>query len=985
MEGAAPGIESIQAAADVEAALRDFYRELPKWIRRAAARAEDLRDLATRPQRLQELAQLFRGLRYVDPRNANALEGINPHGTLVLDALYDHFVWQRERLLLARADAPAIETDYLTGAAEAYRELATRIGGRPRLAPLAPGSVAIDGPSAVSLAPGEQNPVDFSFRNIGSHPLAMWLVVQYDPEELQLAVPTGQAIYAQHELTANPRQEPGFQSTAELLPRHSGADWPKSRFTIRGKTLTNASLHQSIVGLPPLAPPEYRGGMSGASPPEYRGGMKRIVACLLPLYSGGARGGSWTTAVVSTNREKRFRAGSGYPPRPDTLSQPRTLDLPPGEAVRLSLRVQQSRPSAQPPAFIVKAIACVDGELIEYVRHRVDVELPTREPIELQIFARPGLWSDTDGSLVLHPFPNRSTTFQFRLRNLTPQDRSVEVLILGSDRSPPAEFPRGALAAADAVRILERFEPTRVLVSRFSTLLPRGGQPVVVAPPPPDAAKGSAQDGAEKQATNQPTVAASGGQESPADPLPNTLLCVVTDANSGRQIIRQIRCEVQRPRRFLRPRVGYDPVRERIDVRIGPIDPELLPDGTVQVEVESIGAVPPGTQFRLKAEITPQQPEVHLYTNMPAARGRVVSLQLHVDGYPRAFTYDVSCWELADDIPEQTHRMDVRITGLPGGAVYLAPAAKIPVQVEVDAPAGSFVDGDDMLLVGIDQDRDRELIDDPCLTLHTDRQVRLFLQEIAPDGTWTVRSEAGDFLLDLPTATTRSGRMSALAQLSVASKTVWSEPQPLVLDGLPPRVIQPRLKPGADVPLGGELEVSVLASDDDLSGVAKVETAFDLQQTGKFAEEPKPVEAKQDATTGAWVAKLPTAGLSAGAYRLLLRATDRVGNEGNYETLSVRILSADESASAAVSQVSGTVLYGQQPIAGAELTLTAEKIAIPAVKSNDQGVFLFPKVPPGKYQLTARGLVHNKYRNAEAEIDVGVPPALAIVRELKLQ
>ena len=33
--------------------------------------------------------------------------------------------------------------------------------------------------------------------------------------------------------------------------------------------------------------------------------MTRIVACPPPLYSGGARGGSWTTAVVSTNREKR--------------------------------------------------------------------------------------------------------------------------------------------------------------------------------------------------------------------------------------------------------------------------------------------------------------------------------------------------------------------------------------------------------------------------------------------------------------------------------------------------------------------------------------------------------------------------------------------------------------------------------------------------------------------------------------------------------
>ena len=64
----------------------------------------------------------------------------------------------------------------------------------------------------------------------------------------------------------------------------------KSLFTIRGETLTNASLHHSIVDEPPLAPPEYRGGGHAT------------LLFYPPLYSWGSRG-SWTTAVVSTNRE----------------------------------------------------------------------------------------------------------------------------------------------------------------------------------------------------------------------------------------------------------------------------------------------------------------------------------------------------------------------------------------------------------------------------------------------------------------------------------------------------------------------------------------------------------------------------------------------------------------------------------------------------------------------------------------------------------
>ena len=110
------------------------------------------------------------------------------------------------------------------------------------------------------------------------------------------AAATGRALVARNCRRCIAESSRGVRAQVSFVRRKRLAckSATKSRFTIRVKTLTNASLHKSIVGLPPLAPPEYRGGGHAT------------ILFIPPLYSGGARGGSWTTAVVSTNREKRF-------------------------------------------------------------------------------------------------------------------------------------------------------------------------------------------------------------------------------------------------------------------------------------------------------------------------------------------------------------------------------------------------------------------------------------------------------------------------------------------------------------------------------------------------------------------------------------------------------------------------------------------------------------------------------------------------------
>jgi hypothetical protein len=341
---------------------------------------------------------------------------------------------------------------------------------------------------------------------------------------------------------------------------------------------------------------------------------------------------------------------------------------------------------------------------------------------------------------------------------------------------------------------------------------------------------------------------------------------------------------------------------------------------------------------------------------------------------------------LTTDIPEKSDLMDVRITGLPNGIVYQAPAGNIPVRFEVDAPRGAFESDEDVLYIGYDLDRDRELNDEPRIALHTDRQAELFLDRLSPAGRLTISSQVGDFEQELPSVPIRSSRVGVLAELSVAGRVKWSNIVELVIDGQPPRVYQPRLRPGPELPPGTEAELSVLATDDDLSGVAKVEATIDLEGSNEFGGANKPVPAKQDPESGVWVAKLPTKELATGVHRLLVRATDQVDNVSDATTLSIRVLSSESAESAGLNRIPGVVFYGQEPVADAEVKLvSAEGKPLSTTLTSAQGAFEFTEVAPGKYKVFARGLLRNKYRTAEADVDVAAPPAQVDLQELRLR
>jgi hypothetical protein len=367
----------------------------------------------------------------------------------------------------------------------------------------------------------------------------------------------------------------------------------------------------------------------------------------------------------------------------------------------------------------------------------------------------------------------------------------------------------------------------------------------------------------------------------------------------------------------------------------------------------------------------------------------VVTLALSVDDYPRAIYYRVPVSGETSDIPEDLDLLAVRIAALPEGAIYKPPVAAIPVRLAVDAPASILKSPPLRIEAGLDRNRDRELIGDETVLLKTDRQVTASLAGLGKAGELLIDARVEDLLVELPATGLTGERVNVLAHAILGDREAWSPPVEAVIDGQPPKVTSVALRPATNVLLGEPVHVSALADDFGLSGVSRIEAAFDIDRSGAFGPTTKAIPGTL-ADDGRWSATVPTAGLGRGNYSILVRAIDRAGNEGSPARASIRVQTKEDAEASTAQQntadLTGVVSYGSEPQAGVVVRLYADTgTPLPKTKgkgksktppppplaqatTDAQGKFTIPKVAPGKYTVVAENLVHNRYRTAEAKI-----------------
>lgn len=692
-----------------------------------------------------------------------------------------------------------------------------------------------------------------------------------------------------------------------------------------------------------------------------------------------------------------------YPLRPDLASLPPSLMIPAGASTVLPLAIERIPGTSGPARLVVKAV--VDGQV---VRHEIEIATPQTELLDLRVTGVPQSWSENSGSLILYPYPNRTTNYQVSLVNngSEPRNVSIELFSLGSGLLP--SLPTGGLPAADADRILVELDLQTPLVSLPKIEIPNGGAPVPIPFPklPAQAAAPPPSGGTPTQPSGDASIAQGGASSAPGSSPGNIaaidkgMLFLIRDQQSGFVLLKPIRVLPQSPRRFLRVDAGYDPRRQRVEVKVRPTDPARLPPGGVRVSCEFAQPLPSDAEQKLEDVLATTDGEARLYAVVSARPGRVETVFVNVDDFPRAFIYRIDCSSGEHGASEVTDRLAVRITNPPQGTAYRVPRPFIPIDLQVDAPTGAFQTDGDFLEVGIDVDQDGEFQDESPLRLYSDRQVEAALAQTTPQGGLAVATRIGDFSLSLPALGVQNQHVNLLARVHVGGRSVWSQEVETVFDGLPPRVTQIRLNPARHAELGKPVTVLIETSDDGLSGVATVETTLDLQHNGQFGPMPPPTPARRD-DQGRWRSVLATSDVKTGTYSVLVRATDQVGNVSDIARAEIEIVTAEQATAmrkaAAVTRINGLVLVGGKPAPGIDVTLKAddkkaEDMATDGTpptfaptQSDDDGAFVFSSVPPGKYTVSASGVLFNQTRTSTTEIIVDPAPQPLTVIELRLE
>lgn len=655
--------------------------------------------------------------------------------------------------------------------------------------------------------------------------------------------------------------------------------------------------------------------------------------------------------------------GGQYPFRPDCGSCQPTAKLQPGQTETIVLRVSRKRPSAGNARLVVKAITS-DA----YVRHETIVRMPALPTVDVLVRGPSGAWTPSAEGVVLHPYPNRVTEFQLLLASTSGREKNIDIHLLSAAQAPLAALPQAELSADESDEVLSRYSPTTSLARLADIRLPANGDPVALPFPEPPEEEAAAKDGDAGAESPMPTAIAA------------NLLMVLTDRATQQTTIKRLEVAPQRPARYVRPQVGYNLEQERVEIRVTPVDKGAVPPEGIEIKAEFVTALTSDAESRLEGTIEAPSFAASLYAEVPEGADREATVYLHVDEFPRAFVYRVPCDAHSLDIPPEEDLVAVRITDLPDGTVFGVPSGPIPVELQVDVPRGAFRNSDNIVEVGIDADRDRELQNEVPVVLRSDREVALALGGVRPDGWLALEARVGDFRLDVPSPSLRNAKANMLARVICDETESWSEPIELTFDAAPPKLWQVELMPDRVVVAGAELEMSVLASDGELSGVAKVEAAFDRERKGEFGGETVPVAAAPSAD-GRWTAKLPTAGLEPRRYTLLVRATDIVENSSDYTKVKVEVISKEQAEArkaAITNRVTGRVVYGRLakvPVAEIRVQLKPVGEGRTLTTATDTyGGFSFPEVSPGDYVLTAEGNVRGNRKIGKVEVAVAPPP-----------
>lgn len=633
------------------------------------------------------------------------------------------------------------------------------------------------------------------------------------------------------------------------------------------------------------------------------------------------------------------------------------LTLPAGGQRELRFRLTRVDPQAKDLVCFLHFAA--QGRIL---RVPVNIDAGPDEPVTLALNADTAQIRPEQRGWSVRLRPDTPADFQLTADNSSSEDQQLTVSVI-APTTPPTDLPFAAVDAATGRQLLQQWGQATTLLQLNSVKVPGGADQAAVTPVAPPA-------------TPKPALpSAAGGKTAkmgPSTPLPPPvspyLVLVMQNQTGGQYTFLPIDVEVLHPREYVAPAIAYASGERTLSLQFE----RTIDEGAAATPIQILATVAfegsTDSPARFPMTIAADQSQASFQTQLPPADGRDVLLNLTVDGYPRAFRYQIATDRTLRNIPT-TSQSQLKILSPAADSAYGVDEQLIPVQLKADLGVGGGDDADTYLEFGIDVNRDRDLYQDPSVKIPQDRLPRLYAANSPSQ--LTLRGAVEELSLLVPIDKLANRRVNLIGRVHKSSGDVWSLPTEIILDSDPPRVLS--LEPLNKAVIGKPLSVSATADDGNLSGVASVEVVIDSSGKGDFTPTSAPVKATQN-DQGEWTAQVPLSVPHPGGYLLLGRATDRAGNVSPTFRTLVTVISAQqeqEMQNAPVKVVRGVVTYGKQPISGATATLTDEKSKVIATgKTDNGGRFVLDHLPPGKYKLEIRAIERGKIRTVDKDIEL---------------
>ena len=415
--------------------------------------------------------------------------------------------------------------------------------------------------------------------------------------------------------------------------------------------------------------------------------------------------------------------------------------------------------------------------------------------------------AEVDGEFRLRPFPNRVTGYRLDLVNRSGKARKVSVQLV-SVPSLPAHEPISNEVLLDASGTLR--DTVKLLTPPLEASLPADASPVAVpfpAPKPPAAEEAKDKEAKDKEAKADKDTQGGTKEGAPAKeppPIPSRLALVIRDLETGQaKWIKRLRIIPYAPWNYVSGEVGFDSRQRTIVARFRLSDPDRVPsplaEKPIEIAWQTEGLLDPSTPGNFQGKLSTADGAATLTAEIapdPDPEGKLVQVHFKVDGVPRAFVYQVRCDRDRPAIERERSLARIKITAPPSEQAYRAPRKEpVPLEIAVDAPEDAFREPSDFVEVGIDRNGDRELSGEKTVRFFGDRQVDLYLDELAPGGRLKIGARVDDFHVPLDCGDPNNMKVAVLAQLVLSrgeSRIAASDSVNLIFDSAPPKFTRRR-------------------------------------------------------------------------------------------------------------------------------------------------------------------------------------------------